>query len=141
MTAAVAYAALLHDIGKIAVDLHVELQGGRTWHPWHGPLNQPYRFRHREGREYRLHGAATGLLYTRILDSAALDWLSGYPTLWSQLLYVLSGQYEHGDMLGELVVQADRASVAQELGGDPAKVMAAPKHALQRKLLEGCATC
>lgn len=26
-TAAVAYAALLHDIGKIAVDLHVELQG------------------------------------------------------------------------------------------------------------------
>ncbi|KIF08904.1 MobH family relaxase [Xanthomonas citri] len=136
-TAAVAYAALLHDVGKIAVDLHVELQGGRIWHPWHGPLNQPYRFRHREGREYRLHGAATGLLYTRILDSAALDWLSGYPTLWSQLLYVLSGQYEHGDMLGELVVQADRASVAQELGGDPAKVMAAPKHALQRKLLEG----
>ncbi|WP_095094093.1 MobH family relaxase [Pseudomonas sp. Irchel 3A5] len=136
-TAAVAYAALLHDIGKIAVDLHVELQGGRIWHPWHGPLSQPYRFRHREGREYRLHGAATGLLYTRILDSAALDWLSGYPALWSQLLYVLSGQYEHADMLGELVVQADRASVAQELGGDPAKVMAAPKHALQRKLLEG----
>ncbi|ENZ94574.1 Hypothetical Protein PD5205_01126 [Xanthomonas fragariae] len=136
-TAAVAYAALLHDIGKVAVDLHVELQDGRIWHPWHGPLNQPYRFRHREGREYRLHGAATGLLYTRILDSAALDWLSSYPALWSQLLYVLSGQYEHADMLGELVVQADRASVAQELGGDPAKVMAAPKHALQRKLLEG----
>lgn len=88
-----------------------------------------------------MHGAATGLLYSRILDSAALDWLSGYPALWSQLLYVLSGQYEHADMLGELVVQADRASVAQELGGDPAKVMAAPKHALQRKLLEGCATC
>ncbi len=40
-------------------------------------------------------------------------------------------------MLGELVVQADRASVAQELGGDPARAMAAPKHALQRKLLDG----
>src|SRR3546814_7764244 len=39
--------------------------------------------------------------------------------------------------LGELVIQADRASVAQALGGDPARAMAAPKHALQRKLLEG----
>ncbi|NQD96866.1 relaxase, partial [Pseudomonas sp. CrR25] len=39
--------------------------------------------------------------------------------------------------LGELVIQADRASVAQTMGGDPARAMAAPKHALQRKLLEG----
>jgi HD superfamily phosphodiesterase len=28
-TAAVAYAALLHDIGKVAVDLHVELADGK----------------------------------------------------------------------------------------------------------------
>lgn len=53
------------------------------------------------------------------------------------LLYVLAGQYEHAGVLGELVIQADQASVAQALGGDPAKAMAAPKHALQRKLLEG----
>jgi hypothetical protein len=66
-----------------------------------------------------------------------LDWLSGYPSLWAPLLYVLAGQYEHAGVLGELVVQADRASVAQELGGDPARAMAAPKHALQRKLLDG----
>ncbi|MBN0189649.1 TraI domain-containing protein, partial [Pseudomonas aeruginosa] len=66
-----------------------------------------------------------------------LDWLSDYPALWAPLLYVLAGQYEHAGVLGELVVQADRASVAQELGGDPARAMAAPKHALQRKLLDG----
>ena len=136
-TAAVAYAALLHDIGKIAVDLHVELADGSLWHPWYGPLHQPYRFRYRDDREYHLHSAATGLLYRQLLDTQLLDWLSGYPDLWGPLLYVLAGQYEHAGVLGELVVQADRASVAQELGGDPARAMAAPKHALQRKLLDG----
>ncbi|MGQ5288522.1 MobH family relaxase [Pectobacterium actinidiae] len=136
-TAATAYAALLHDIGKIAVDLHVEMSDGSVWHPWHGPLQHPYRFRYRKDREYRLHSAASGLLYNRLLDRDILDWLSGYRELWAALLYVLAGQYEHAGVLGELVTQADRASVAQELGGDPAKAMAAPKHALQRKLLEG----
>jgi len=50
---------------------------------------------------------------------------------------VLAGQYEHAGILGELVIQADRASVAQSLGGDPARALAAPQSALQRKLLDG----
>lgn len=137
-TAAIAYAALLHDIGKVAVDLHIEHEDGSLWHPWHGPLKQHYRFRYRDDREYRLHGAATGLLYRQILDNHILDWLSSYPALWTSLLYVLAGQYEHAGMLGELVIQADRASVAQELGGNPNRiVLTAPKQALQRKLLDG----
>jgi integrating conjugative element relaxase (TIGR03760 family) len=136
-TAGTAYAALLHDIGKIAVDLHVEYADGTAWHPWHGPLRRPYRFRYHKEREYRLHSAATGLLYARLLDQDIFDWLSGYPDLWAALLYVLAGQYEHAGTLGELVAQADQASVAQELGGDPSKALTAPKHALQRKLLDG----
>jgi integrating conjugative element relaxase (TIGR03760 family) len=137
-TAGTAYAALLHDIGKIAVDLHVEYEDGSRWHPWHGPLTaRPYRFRYVKDREYRLHSAATGLLYSHLLDREILDWLSGFPDLWSSLLYVLAGQYEHAGLLGELVVHADQASVAQELGGDPSRARLAPKHALQRKLLDG----
>ncbi|GMV68622.1 MAG: hypothetical protein AMXMBFR76_10610 [Pseudomonadota bacterium] len=136
-TAGTAYAALLHDIGKIAVDLDVEHVDGSVWHPWHGPLRKPYRFRYRKEREYRLHSAAAGLLYARLLDRDIFDWLSGYPDLWAALLYVLAGQYEHAGTLGELVVQADQASVARELGGDPGKALAATRHTLQRKLLDG----
>jgi integrating conjugative element relaxase (TIGR03760 family) len=136
-TAACAYAALLHDIGKVAVDLHVEYEDGRLWHPWHGRIVAAYRFRYPKDRQYRLHSAASGLLYHQILDAHIMDWLSRVPQLWAMLLYTLAGQSERSGVLGEIVTKADQASVAQALGGDPVKAMAAPVHALQRKLLEG----
>ena len=136
-SAAAAYAALLHDIGKIAVDLDVQDADGTPWYPWHGPLRTRYRFRYRQDRQYRLHNAATGLLYTQILDRVSLDWLVQFREAWAALLFVLAGQYEHAGILGELIRQADQASVAQALGGDPAKALAAPTHSLQRKLLDG----
>ncbi|VVN81087.1 hypothetical protein PS834_01092 [Pseudomonas fluorescens] len=136
-SAGIAYGALLHDIGKIAVDLLVERQDGRVWHPWQGPLDQPYRFRYLKGRDYHLHGAAAGLLYTQILDRPILDWLSGFPPLWASLLYVLAGQYERAGVLGELVMQADRVSTAQNIGGNPSKALQAPIHSLQHHLISG----
>ena len=136
-SAGIAYGALLHDIGKIAVDLQVERQDGRPWHPWHGPLDQPYRFRYVKDRDYHLHGAAAGLLYTQILDRSILDWLNGFPSLWASLLYVLAGQYERAGVLGELVIQADRVSTAQNIGGNPSKALQAPIHSLQHHLISG----
>ncbi|QGF97095.1 relaxase [Pseudomonas sp. CFSAN084952] len=136
-TAAAAYGALIHDLGKIAVDVHIELEGGKTWHPWHGPINRPYRFRYVKGRNYQLHGAAAALIYAQILSSEILDWLSGFPEAWSQLIFVLAGQYEHAGILGEIVVKADQASVARELGGNPARALSAPKQSLQRQLADG----
>ena len=136
-TAGAAYGALLHDLGKVAVDLHVEYADGTRWHPWHGPLQRAYRFRYCPDREYRLHNVAAGLLYTNVLDTSILDWLSGFHELWAALLHVLAGRYEHAGVLGELVLQADRASTAAALGGDPQKARAAPRQALQRKLLDG----
>ncbi|MDQ0704042.1 integrating conjugative element relaxase (TIGR03760 family) [Pseudomonas sp. W3I7] len=136
-SAGIAYGALLHDIGKIAVDLLVERQDGRHWHPWQGPLDQPYRFRYLKSRDYHLHGAAAGLLYTQILDRPILDWLSGFPSLWASLLYVLAGQYERAGVLGELVIQADRVSTAQNIGGNPSKALQAPIHSLQHHLIGG----
>ncbi|KOG03584.1 MobH family relaxase [Pseudomonas syringae] len=134
-SAAIAYGALLHDIGKVAVDMEVECINGQRWYPWHGPLVQSYRFRYLRERDYKLHNAAAGLVFNKILDPFILDWLSGYPALWSSLLYVLAGQYEHAGALGELVTQADRISTAQNIGGNPAKALLAPVKSLQHHLL------
>jgi integrating conjugative element relaxase (TIGR03760 family) len=134
---AIAYAGLLHDIGKIAVDIQVEQLDGSNWHPWHGPLEQPYRFRYRKGRDYKLHTASAGLLYGQVLDCDILDWLSGYPNVWARLLYLLAGQYEHAGLLGELIVKADRISTAEAVGGDPRLAQQAPVDSLQRQLLMG----
>lgn len=136
-SAAIAYGALLHDVGKIAVDLQVEYQNGERWHPWHGPLNQPYRFRYHPDRDYQLHGAAAGLLYMQILSPGLLDWLSSYPVLWGHLLSLLADHYELAGTLGELVLQADRVSTAQNIGANPTKALQAPKHSLQHHLLTG----
>lgn len=90
-----------------------------------------------KGREYQLHGAASALAYTQVLDSGILDWLSGFPELWKQLIYLLAGQHEHAGILAEIVVQADKASVAQQLGGNPDRAIAGPKQSLQRQLADG----
>ncbi|WP_282281207.1 MobH family relaxase [Pseudomonas sp. PS02302] len=139
-SAAVAYGALLHDLGKIAVDIEVVLENGKPWHPWHGRIEKPYRFRYVKGRDYQLHGAASALIYFQVLPPHVLDWLSGYRELWSSLIFVLAGQYQHAGVLGEIIVQADQASVAQELGANPQRAMEAPKNTIQRQLADGLRT-
>ena len=136
-TAAAAYAALIHDLGKIIVDVHIELEDGQIWHPWHGPIKRAYRFRYVDGRNYQLHGAAAALIYTQVLTPDILDWLSGFSELWAQLIFILAGHYEHAGILGEIVVKADQASVAQALGGNPLRALSAPKQSLQRQLADG----
>ena len=136
-TAAAAYAALIHDLGKIIVDVHIELEDGQIWHPWHGPIKRAYRFRYVAGRNYQLHGAAAALIYTQVLTPDILDWLTGFSELWAQLIFILAGHYEHAGILGEIVVKADQASVAQALGGNPLRALSAPKQSLQRQLADG----
>jgi hypothetical protein len=136
---AVAYAALLHDIGKIAVDLHVELADGSIWHPWHGPLRQPYRFRYREEREYRLHSAATGLLYHATARPDIFDWLSGYPTCGPRCCTCWPASTSTPARSANWSCRPTRHRSPRNSAAIPARRLAAPKHALQRKLLDGLA--
>lgn len=136
-TAAIAYGGLLHDIGKIAVDIEVELKDGQAWHPWLGSLNQPYRFRYITNRDYQLHDVAVGFLCHHIITPELLNWLSQYQELWSNFLNLVAGHYDNAGILGEIVDKADRVSTAKNIGANPEKAIAAPVNSLQKKLITG----
>ena len=135
--AAIVYGALMHDAAKVLVDIEVQLQNGQQWRLWHGPIPEPYRVRYRSGREYNLHSAINSLLCEQILGPNVLDWLVSQPKLFALLMYTISGHTERGGIIAELVIQADRASVAKALGGDPVRALLAPVKSIQRKLAEG----
>ncbi|WP_193091596.1 MobH family relaxase [Halomonas colorata] len=134
-TVAIAYGALLHDVAKL-LDVDIYLNDGRKWCVWNGPIPSPYRVKYRKDRDYMLHQATNGLLCHRVLDGAILDWVSEDPQVFKQLMFSMSGYSSEAGIIGEIVSQADRASVANALGGDPAKALKAPVQSLQRKLTD-----
>ncbi|MEC9483075.1 MAG: MobH family relaxase, partial [Halomonas sp.] len=136
-SAAIIYGALMHDAAKVLVDLEIHLEDGREWRLWHGTIPGPYRMRYRTGRDYHLHSAVNPLLAQQVLGPRVLDWLMSQPRLFALFMYTVAGHTERGGIIAELVHQADRASVARALGGDPVQALAAPTDSLQRKLAEG----
>ncbi|WP_110633615.1 MobH family relaxase [Salinicola salarius] len=136
-SAAVIHGALMHDVAKTLVDVEIHLEDGREWRLWHGPIPAPYRVRYRAGREYHLHAAVNPLLCERVLGARVLDWMMTQPKLFALFMYTIAGHNERGGIVAELIHQADRASVAKALGGDPVQALSAPVESIQRKLAEG----
>lgn len=135
-TVTVVCAALLHDTGKIAVDMKIHQRDGTRWHPWQGNLVQPYRWQYEShGRDYHLHPAAGAMLINQLIPSPLLDWLAGYPAAFASLIYQLTGHYERAGALAELVQQADKASVARYLGGDIKTALAQKPSSFPQQLL------
>ena len=126
-TAGIIYAALLHDVGKIVTDIDIITNDNQVWHPWQDTLNQAYCLKYRKKRDHQLHLVAGSLLATRILPTTAFDWLAQFRELYESFLYCISGHYDQAGVLGEIVIEADKASVAQFMGGNTSTVL---KHSL-----------
>ena len=138
-TAAILYGALLHDIGKIAVDLEIETKNGQPWFAWDNKnlfeLGQNYRFKYIKNRDYHLHPTMGGLLAQHLLPKFALNWLAQYPDVFASLMYFASGHYDQSGILGEIIQRADQASVANNLGGDINKLHDRPQTSLPKQIL------
>ncbi|OOG28878.1 hypothetical protein B1C78_00140 [Thioalkalivibrio denitrificans] len=130
-TYAVATAALLHDLGKPAVDQTVTLydSNGRRlarWDPWSGPMDQvaactAYTVEYRRDRRHRFHERATPLLVHHILPREALSWIASDPEVFSCWLAAISGAADDAGILGQIVLQADGESVAANLCAGPSE--------------------
>ena len=131
---AVIYACLLHDIAKVIVDVDIHLRSGRRWCLWEGTIPDQYRVRYLKGRDYFLHAAANPLLCKEVIGNAGLEWLRSQPELFGLVMYAISGHAERSGVIGEIVSQADRASVAKSLGGKVSNIDKAPRESLQSKL-------
>ncbi|EAS1760860.1 relaxase [Salmonella enterica] len=134
-TAAVIYSALLHDIGKTATDIEVVAYDNQRWYPWEGAITKSYHLKYCKSRDYHLHPVIGSLLCMKILPSSALSWLAQYPELFGNFMYCISGHYDKAGILGELVQNADRASVAQNMGGDASQALSRPQPSLAKQLV------
>ncbi|HBT4924890.1 MobH family relaxase [Klebsiella pneumoniae] len=134
-TAGILYAALLHDVGKTVMDIDVMTDDNQRWFPWMEPLTKPYRLRYPKNRDHRLHPAIGSLLALQILPVSALNWLAQYRELNGSFLYCISGHYDNAGVLGELVQEADRASVAQFMGANAGIALAHPQPSLAKQIL------
>lgn len=134
-TAGIIYAALLHDVGKIATDIEIVTDDNQLWHPWQERLNKSYRLKYHKRRDHQLHPVAGSLLVAQILPATALNWLAQYCELYTSFLYCISGHYDRAGIIGELVQEADRASVAQFMGANAGTALERPQPSLAKQML------
>lgn len=121
-TAVVIYAALLHDLGKSAVDIEVILENECRWFPWQGKIDSPYRFRYIKNRDYSLHPVMGGVFAQQLIPREALNWLAEYPAAFSALMYFINGHSDKAGVLSDIIQKADQISVTMALGGDIQKI-------------------
>jgi len=147
-TYAVFTAAVLHDIGKPAVDQEVMLLDAEgqmigPWDPWSGPMSrvahcQGYAVHFRRGRRYRFHERAAPLLVHHIVPDRGLAWLASDQELFATWLAAISGDMEGAGSLGEIIQHADGLSVARNLGaGDAVRAVPGRVKPLWERLLTG----
>lgn len=134
-TAAVIYLALVHDIGKVIVDIEIQLKNGKRWFAWNGVPIEPYKFKYIKQRDYSLHPVLGSFIANYLIPKEAFDWLARYPEAFSTLMYAMAGHYDKAGALGEIIQKADQNSVALALGGDITKLVQKPVISFAKQLV------
>lgn len=138
-------AALLHDVGKPVVDQEIVLYdaSGRRlghWEPSLGPMTERpdanwYSVRYRHGRVHKLHEPISSLVAHWILPPEGVAWISRHQELLQSWIHAIHGQMEDAGALGQIILQADRESVARNLGGESPDRLPTPTKPLHEKLM------
>jgi integrating conjugative element relaxase (TIGR03760 family) len=130
-TYAVFTAAIGHDLGKPISDIKVTLldkHGGSLgdWQPLLGHMSatvksvnpHEYRIQYLRGRIYSAHERSSPFIVHHIIPPVGLSWLRVSPELFFAWTSLMTGHAEDSGILGKLVQDADKLSVASNLAGD-----------------------
>ena len=134
-TYAVFTGAIGHDLGKPITDMQIELLDKKRqpiggWSPFKGPMTGNERARHYQlrFRRKRIHGAherASALYIHHILPTVGIEWLASELELFHYWTNLITGHDEDTGILGSIVHEADKRSVAANLAGDQVQLPAA----------------
>ena len=123
---AIVMAALLHDIGKLLVDMKISLydmkQGSvGLWLPAIGPMTcidkaAYYSIDYRPERKYHLHEQCGQMLLPHLVPTEGMAWLLGDLKLFGLWVAAVSGNLENAGVIGEIVRTADGQSAAADAG-------------------------
>ena len=134
-TYAVFTAALAHDLGKPITDVRVDLfdaTGGSlpTWSPFTAPMGQTksvrsYAVSYVHKRAYVSHQRASSLYVHHIVPDVGLNWLLSDTDVFFHWTNCITGHDDEAGLLGQIIHDADRQSVAANLAGDQVNVSSA----------------
>ncbi|RDH88075.1 MAG: hypothetical protein DIZ77_03540 [endosymbiont of Seepiophila jonesi] len=137
--------ALMHDIGKPAVDQIIRLLDASQrpfgrWISWNGPMPADcyYQMDFIRPRRYGLHQRVGPLLAHHIIPPAGLAWLAEDQGVFEPWVSLISGDRESAGVLGQIIREADSRSVARNIGaGETGRFPSARAIPLHEKLLTG----
>ncbi len=140
-TYAVFTGAIGHDLGKPITDIAVKLYDnkgvGRDWSPFKGSMRSTgarrYSIEYRRNRSYAAHGRSSVLYVHYIIPVTGLEWLASNSDVFFYWINLITGHEEESGIIGSIIHEADKASVAGNLAGDQTAV--APAANTSRKPL------
>jgi integrating conjugative element relaxase (TIGR03760 family) len=133
-------ASLLHDIGKPVVDQDVMLFDNEQkekglWSPFAGSMPETtayYQLRYKNNRKHGLHERITPFVAQHIIPPMGFAWITSDIDLLNQWSAALIGDYDNAGIIGELVHQSDKQSVATNLSGGIVKQVSRKKPLVER---------
>ena len=126
---AILLAALMHDAGKLLGDIDVVVNEKGKWRPflpayeqWPKKADYKYRYRPKKtGHSKSLHERGALLIFNRVVTRDVFGWLNEDPILMQMMLDTLTYTESLNNVIKEIVIRADSASVAKAVGHNPEK--------------------
>ena len=130
-TYAIFTGALTHDLAKPITDIDVALfdkdkKSLGYWQPFNTSMRSvmkskgatTYKLNYRRSRIYATHERASAFYLHNIIPPEGLQWIASHQELFYYWINLITGHHEDTGIIGNIIHEADKLSVASNLAGD-----------------------